>query len=612
MCGGMPRLYSGKDQNMAYSLSRWTDLVASKWDWFRERLDQGQMLGVDPRTGMPLLWSLRPDETLGLIFWTRQPKNLIRDAALFKDYQKTIHFTLTGWHEVEHKAPNIELGLDLLAETCETFGAENVTWRFSPVPVVDSALGRFYRIAEAVQRMGIKECYVSFLQTNDNLTEPRSVMERVMLLDSMAQIAPNLQVKLCNEDRTLRSFDQRRQSDVELAPNLSYGICEDSKKFALDVRTEGCGCALSVDPFTITETCRFGCEYCLDPETPVLTSDHVWMPLKDVREGDILLGFDEYPPGPWKKRKYRKAKVEGVYSLERECLRLTLSNGTEVVTSEDHLWLTGESRKMWTPAKKLSFSHKLLSVTTGVTSSFTLDVDYYAGYLTGMTTGDGTFRLSKEKQSYWRVALADMEPLARTQEALTCFGIELGIKPFDSGSSLTVKPMYKLETRKKSNLEKISSILEEERHTISYYRGFLAGAFDAEGSFNRNLRIYQVKGNDTLARCQRYASYLGVPMDLEDNAVRSTGEHRNRLRFFAETRPSLARKRDFLIGKMADFEPVSILKIERLGPRPVIDIKTSTATFMAAGLATHNCYAADKTLSPKKKNTTKKRLPMAP
>jgi DNA repair photolyase len=261
-----PTLKSGRAEHMAYSLSRWTDLVATKWDWFRERLAQGQMLGVDPRTGFPTLWDITPEETLGLIFWTREPSNLIRDAHLLRDYKKVVHFTLTGWHEVEHKAPGIDYGLELMAQACDKFGAENVIWRFSPVPYVDDAVHRFDRISSRVARMGIRDCYISFLQTNDLMAEERPVLRRNSMLRSFAAVAPELNLYLCNEDSTIREAlahpDFRGAHSQAKIPNLSYGICEDSKRFAPDVKTEGCGCALSVDPFTVNETCRFGCAYC--------------------------------------------------------------------------------------------------------------------------------------------------------------------------------------------------------------------------------------------------------------------------------------------------------------------------------------------------------------
>jgi DNA repair photolyase len=56
-------------------------------------------------------------------------------------------------------------------------------------------------------------------------------------------------------------------------------------------------------------------------------------------------------------------------------------------------------------------------------------------------------------------------------------------------------------------------------------------------------------------------------------------------------RPPIARKRDAIFGRMPDTLPERVERIERGGARDVVDIQTSTRTFYAGGLATHNCYA---------------------
>ena len=269
----MPVIHRGIDHNFAYSLSRWTDLPATKWPWFKERLTQGQMLGVDPRTGVPSLWSLRPNDTLGLVFWTRDPSNLVRDAGLLQAYKKVIHFTLTGWHEAESKSPSIEKGLSLMARACEAFGSENVTWRFSPIPTVPDVLERWASIAPRVAALGVRDVYVAFLQNNDLMVEPRDVPERAKLLVDMAKEVKNigLTVQLCNEDRTLSLADSAFYRDHVTGTNLGYGICEDGSRFTEHSRTEGCGCALAVDPFTVTETCQFNCAYCYAADRSIST-----------------------------------------------------------------------------------------------------------------------------------------------------------------------------------------------------------------------------------------------------------------------------------------------------------------------------------------------------
>ena len=252
---------SGLEDGLPYSFSRWTDVPAAKWSWFVDAMRQGAMLGFDPRTAVPGVWSLKPEDTLGMVFWTKDPTNLIEHQTLLAGHRLKIHVTVTGWHEVERGAPDLHEGARLLALAADTFGAENVTWRFSPIPQVSDVQERFEAILSVAAEHGIKSVFLSFLQENDLIPETRSVEERLQLLNGLAEAAHHLGVRvyLCNEDRLLAG-------QAELHPNLASGICAPPEDFALPNRgqspSEGCGCVLMVDPFTSNESCTFGCRYC--------------------------------------------------------------------------------------------------------------------------------------------------------------------------------------------------------------------------------------------------------------------------------------------------------------------------------------------------------------
>jgi DNA repair photolyase len=277
-------MYSGKQERLPYSLSRWTDLPGSqnKWDWFKSQLVAGKMRAFDPRTAVPVEWSLAHQDTLGLIFWTKNPENLIRDERLLASYPLVVHVTLTGWEEVEKGAPSLAEGLDLMRRAVDAFGPERVTWRFSPVPLVDDVLDRFERMASAISTIGIKEVYVAFLQENDLLPETRPRRSRVELLKQMSTKAHGLTVLICNEDNSL-------SGSYEYPKNLRSGICESGERFMEPLRhlamvrkevspgnvvREGCGCALAVDPFTINETCTMGCAYCYAADKSLAPKKH--------------------------------------------------------------------------------------------------------------------------------------------------------------------------------------------------------------------------------------------------------------------------------------------------------------------------------------------------
>ncbi len=245
-------MHCGAKEGLIYSLSRWTDLPAAKWAWFTQRLEQGWMYGIDPRTGVPAPWSLAPADTLGMVFWTRHGGSLVSGAKRLQPYKKAIHFTLTGWTEVEHRAPDVAQGLELLRALVGEFGTDSVTWRFSPVPLVADVLPRFVRIAEGAASLGVSKVYLSFLQDNDLMPEGRAPAYRRELLAAMAG-STDLEILLCNEDReTLAGYDV----------GVRGGVCEDGRGFLEQPESERCGCALAVDPFTRNEACVYGCSYC--------------------------------------------------------------------------------------------------------------------------------------------------------------------------------------------------------------------------------------------------------------------------------------------------------------------------------------------------------------
>jgi len=253
---------SGKVENLPYSLSRWTDVPgsANKWSWFLQQMKQGWMTAFDQRTSIPQKWSLKPEDTLGLMFWTKNATNLLNHRELFKPYNVKVHVTVTGWEEVEKGAPGILEGATLLRDTARAFGRENVTWRFSPVPILESVALRFKAIASVAAEAGVQSAYLSFLQPNDLVPETRSESDRKALLHSLSDIAKGygIEVRLCNEDSLLTG-----EQDY---PNLSSGVCAKPEDFALSSRdmppAEGCGCVMAVDPFTLNESCNYGCAYC--------------------------------------------------------------------------------------------------------------------------------------------------------------------------------------------------------------------------------------------------------------------------------------------------------------------------------------------------------------
>ena len=358
--------------------------------------------------------------------------------------------------------------------------------------------------------------------------------------------------------------------------------------------------------------CSHGCVYCVSPRTPVLHSDFVWRPIGETKEGDELVGFDEYPtPGLDPRRtkhgaastgtrKLRKAVVEAIWWSRKPTLRL-VTEGAEVLATPDHRWLQNRAFR-WSRTEQLSAGRWLRRLS--VDPEEPEDHDYRIGYFAGVTLGDGTFRYEPGQRSdklgfapaYWRVAMMDIEPLERIVCHCRASGIELALRDFDPGRhNRGHARMFKVETRALDKLAWIHAVLTTELSSRSYRRGFLAGFFDAEGHNGDSLRLSQVDCS-VLERVSRYAASLGFRTQLEPrpgmaSTLRLVGSVADRIRFFSIVRPAIRRKIERLFRFMPPTDPEHVRAIEKGPTTDVVDIQTSTGTFFAAGLATHNCFA---------------------
>jgi hypothetical protein len=340
---------------------------------------------------------------------------------------------------------------------------------------------------------------------------------------------------------------------------------------------------------------------CLLPETPILYEDYVWRPIGEAKPGDRVFGFDEHPPGGRRcdHRRFRPSVIEAVWSSRQQTQRLVTENA-DILTTPGHRWLRHRpAHEHWSATETLHPGNILRSI--GMHASPVASEDYRLGYLAGITLGDGTMRFtpgrrqSREKPYYWRVAVlaTDEAILGRIVAYLALAGVEAHVRPFDASAPRTA--MKKVEVRAGTRLEVIHQALRP-RKTREFQRGFLAGFFDAEGSGSSgHLRLYQ-KDRETLGAIQQYGANLGFAFDLGDptpdgcSAVRLRGTMLDRLRFFSEVQPALSRKCG-LYGVEMRHNPSPVLAVETGPVRDVVDIQTSTGTFFAAGIATHNCFA---------------------
>jgi DNA repair photolyase len=307
-------------------------------------------------------------------------------------------------------------------------------------------------------------------------------------------------------------------------------------------------------------------------------------------------------------RRYVRTEVLDHWMVRKPAYRVTLEDGTELVTSGDHRFLSNRGWKHVTDAPgqrpHLTLNNKLMG--TGAFAEPPLGtVDYKRGYLCGMVRGDGHLSSGlyvspvgrRQQLNRFRLALTDLEALARAQAYLDDFDVDTTSFRFAAASGAR-REVHAIRTAKRASVASIRTLLEwPARTSIEWYKGFLAGIFDAEGSFSSG--IVRICNTDPLIidwttfACRR----LGLPFVVENVRegmwnVRIRGGLEQQLRFHHLTDPAITRKRSIEGRAVKSQSRLNVVGIEPLGMElPLYDITTGTGDFIANGVVSHNCFA---------------------
>jgi DNA repair photolyase len=352
--------------------------------------------------------------------------------------------------------------------------------------------------------------------------------------------------------------------------------------------------------------CSHSCTYCVHGDTLVLMADGRARRLADVRAGDRVIGTEV-------RGRYHHYVVTDVLDHwqtgPKRAYRVTLRDGTTLIASGDHRFLTERGWKHVTGAMSgvgqrpyLTTSNSLLGFGAMVESP-KQDDDYRLGYLAGMIRGDAHFALYRardgSKYCHFRLALVDLEGLHRSSAFLTEFGVETTMRAFGVPKP-GYRPMTAIYNTNRRGYDTIHALISwPSQPSEQWERGFLAGIFDAEGSHSGGILRIANTADDMIAHTTDAMTDLGVPHVVEDRHlpnrlryVRVTGGLPSRTRFLQLTDPAITRKRDISGTAVKSDVDLRVTAIEDLGiDVPMYDITTGTGDFIANGVVSHNCFA---------------------
>ena len=228
---------------MILSVSRRTDIPNYYSDWFVNRIKEGFLYVRNPMNAHQISKiDLSPDVVDCIVFWTKNPANMLEKLEYLKDYIYYFQFTLTGYgKDIEPNLP------DKRKELIPTFKEIANSLADYTERVVISFVDLYTKTQRNTKKLDIRQ------MTSD---------EMISMAAQMAQIASkyNLVVESCAEQIDLQKVGVQHGSciDKKLVEKIlgCKLIVEKDKN-----QREACGCFESVEVGAYN-TCLNGCKYC--------------------------------------------------------------------------------------------------------------------------------------------------------------------------------------------------------------------------------------------------------------------------------------------------------------------------------------------------------------
>ncbi|MEU9739791.1 intein-containing Rv2578c family radical SAM protein [Micromonospora chersina] len=341
--------------------------------------------------------------------------------------------------------------------------------------------------------------------------------------------------------------------------------------------------------------CSHACVYCLAGDTPILMADGRTKPISELEVGDRIYGTERR--GAY--RHYVVTTVLAKWSTVKRAHRVTLEDGTALVASGDHRFLTERGWKHVTGSMRggdrrpyLTTRNRLLG-TGRFASAPKRSADYRRGYLCALV------RDADHPGSRFRLATAEEEALARAERFLADAGIgteRIPGPPVRAGRRSTTA----IRTKRPGDAEAVAELIRPaDEPTDDWWLGLLAGTFDAAGSCRRGVFRISVGDDESRDRAGAALDRFGFRWVLDDpgnlnrtRQLRLTGGLPERLRFFHLTDPAVTSRRSIEGMALKCRARLRVAGIEDLGLElPLWDITTGTGDFIANGVVSHNCFA---------------------
>ena len=368
----------------------------------------------------------------------------------------------------------------------------------------------------------------------------------------------------------------------------------------------------------INGKCDLACKYCLPAGTMILLKDLTWKPIEEIRENDSVIGVEKVKIGKNSSWKYKSTIVQKIMSREDIVYEIETENGKILATSQ-HPFLkknaqtTNKITYDWACIDESIFGFSKLKPGVEIRKPFDKcdefqeTEEYKRGWLLGIINGDGCvtekkyynklyYRNGYNKKYYKnpitrfvRLSSIDIEIIERFCRYLDDFNYRHSDIKIFSEATKTRKLCYKSEIIRKDD---IYNILNYESDSDDFKKGWLAGIFDAEGSYSCNSLRISNNNENIIQKTTNYLSYFNIDNCIERYKNSCNGikikKFNNVIKFFGLTNPVLQRKKK--IDGLNSIRSTKVINIKKLGIQRVYNFETDAKSYIADGFIVHNCY----------------------
>lgn len=261
---------------MILSVSRRTDIPAFYTDWFFNRLEEGYVLVRNPMNYYQVSKiQLTPNLIDCIVFWTKDPTNMLHRLNELKNYRYYFQITITGYdNTIERNVRAKEEVIEAFKTLSQTLGKNRVIWRYDPIIISPSIDLEFHKknFTELVTTLSgyTERCIISFVdmysKTERNM---KHVEAKTIMAEDMRAIGKELSaigsthglnIETCSEQVDLSSVGIEHAKCIDdrlISEIIGHKLNIDKDKNQRDI----CGCVSSID-IGAYNTCQHGCSYC--------------------------------------------------------------------------------------------------------------------------------------------------------------------------------------------------------------------------------------------------------------------------------------------------------------------------------------------------------------